>query len=833
MAKQVINVGTADFAGDGDALRTAFTKVNDNFTELYNDDAQDITLASFSVQTNTPAGTGAIVYDNTTGVFTYTPPVGGGGGIANLVDDTTPQLGGNLDMNGFEIVTTNSGHIRLDPDGTGGVGIGNVTNAASLLHLQQSAPVITLQRLNNALSQGISWTGQNGTQAASIMLDGTGGITNTLIMGAFDGVSVTERLRIMSASGAGIKVTGTIESDGVLKLLTTQGNDNIQLETSGTGNVLLKGDKVGIGSVNQPDTLLHLKDTNSVITLQRTADANTPGLSFQNSNGNSRAEVKMDGINGTSNEVFIKTDNQDGNGLVERLRVGHTATTVAGDLVVGGDFTINGTTTTVNTTELKVSDNIITLNNDVTGAPSENAGIEVERGSSDNVDIRWNETSDQWEFTNDGTTYTALSGGGGGLANVVDDTSPELGGDLNVGGNSIVGGNAPINLAPGGTASINLSADETITTGKILYSNVYSQLADLPSASTYHGMFAHVHATGAGYFAHAGNWIQLANYTDLSPYLPTANLGTNVDLHLNTAGASSGQILSWNGSDYAWVADQTGGGGGSSNIINQGNSNVTVTDTGTDGNISFQTEGTGRWSFTNAGHLLPSSNAAYDIGSATNKVRHLFLSDNSLKFVDSSDAEHIMGLNGSNLQFQGEDIIQAVHSSDININVNGSGLGISIGTASTSGSTINIGAEVNNTDINMYGVTTFGARAIFNRGVHENFATLTGSTGTVVHNCQNGHLFYHTNPSANWTANFTNLNLAQEDATNIGIVISQGNSAYIPSAVEIAGVAQTIVWQGNSAPTGTDNGKDTISFTILNDGGTYIVLGQMVSFGGV
>ena len=37
----------------------------------------------------------------------------------------------------------------------------------------------------------------------------------------------------------------------------------------------------------------------------------------------------------------------------------------------------------------------------------------------------------------------------------------------------------------------------------------------------------------------------------------------DVDSHLNVSGASSGQILSWNGSDYAWVSDQTGGGGGS------------------------------------------------------------------------------------------------------------------------------------------------------------------------------------------------------------------------------------------------------------------------------
>jgi hypothetical protein len=37
MAKQTINIGTADFAGDGESLRTAFQKVNSNFDEVYTD----------------------------------------------------------------------------------------------------------------------------------------------------------------------------------------------------------------------------------------------------------------------------------------------------------------------------------------------------------------------------------------------------------------------------------------------------------------------------------------------------------------------------------------------------------------------------------------------------------------------------------------------------------------------------------------------------------------------------------------------------------------------------------------------------------------------------
>lgn len=42
MAKQVINIGTVANDGTGDPLRTAFDKVNDNFTELYNDDSGDV-----------------------------------------------------------------------------------------------------------------------------------------------------------------------------------------------------------------------------------------------------------------------------------------------------------------------------------------------------------------------------------------------------------------------------------------------------------------------------------------------------------------------------------------------------------------------------------------------------------------------------------------------------------------------------------------------------------------------------------------------------------------------------------------------------------------------
>lgn len=83
--------------------------------------------------------------------------------------------------------------------------------------------------------------------------------------------------------------------------------------------------------------------------------------------------------------------------------------TTTGNVVVGGDLTVNGTTVTLNTETLSVEDNIVVLNSNVSGAPVSNAGIEVERGSSSNVLLRWNEGNDKWEITEDGATYSNIA----------------------------------------------------------------------------------------------------------------------------------------------------------------------------------------------------------------------------------------------------------------------------------------------------------------------------------------------------------------------------------------------------------------------------------------
>jgi hypothetical protein len=88
--------------------------------------------------------------------------------------------------------------------------------------------------------------------------------------------------------------------------------------------------------------------------------------------------------------------------------VGTTDNVTFNDGVFNGNLTVNGTTVTLNTETLNVEDNKITLNYGVTGAPTLDSGVEVERGSDNNVELRWNEAVDRWETTTDGIVYTAL-----------------------------------------------------------------------------------------------------------------------------------------------------------------------------------------------------------------------------------------------------------------------------------------------------------------------------------------------------------------------------------------------------------------------------------------
>lgn len=171
------------------------------------------------------------------------------------------------------------------------------------------------------------------------------------------------------------------------------------------------------------------------------ATLNTVGSNEITDNSVGAAELNVSG-NGTTSQ-FLRSDGDgtftwavptDNNVSVANLQTAlgniTTATnigsgasadfTFANDVVVTGDLTVNGTTTTVNTEEIKLADNFILLNSDYTGSsPTENAGIEINRGTLNNVQIFWDETNDVFRQTNLGGspvpvgTITGIIGGEG------------------------------------------------------------------------------------------------------------------------------------------------------------------------------------------------------------------------------------------------------------------------------------------------------------------------------------------------------------------------------------------------------------------------------------
>ena len=132
--------------------------------------------------------------------------------------------------------------------------------------------------------------------------------------------------------------------------------------------------------------------------------------------GSNSASLKLDASSGDDDSVTF-TGDDDAIAITEVTTEGSEeiifnlkdtiggARTFSGNVIVSGNLTVNGTTTSVNSNEVNIGDNILVLNSDETGTPSANAGIEVERGSSTNVRLIWNENTDRWTFSNDGSTY--------------------------------------------------------------------------------------------------------------------------------------------------------------------------------------------------------------------------------------------------------------------------------------------------------------------------------------------------------------------------------------------------------------------------------------------
>ena len=193
MAQQTINIGSSANDGTGDPLRTAFDKINDNFTELYGSTAE----------------------------------------ANDLVEDSTPQLGGDLDVNGRRITSARSNEdIILLPNGTGGVVASAIRIAGTTISSDDSSTI--------NINEGLVVDGTASISGASTL---TGAVTASSTLGVTGAATLSSTLAVTGAT----TLTGalTVNNSVIATSVTTNdivsngSNADITIDPTGTGDINL------------------------------------------------------------------------------------------------------------------------------------------------------------------------------------------------------------------------------------------------------------------------------------------------------------------------------------------------------------------------------------------------------------------------------------------------------------------------------------------------------------------------------------------------------------------------------------------------------------------
>jgi len=154
-------------------------------------------------------------------------------------------------------------------------------------------------------------------------------------------------------------------------------------------------------------------------------------------------------------------------------------------VTITGNLNVAGTQTTVNSTDTDIADRLIVLNKGESGAgvTGNISGIQLDRGSSTDARLAYVESVDKWNIDQGNGTLTPIVSSASGLTTVVDDTTPQLGGDLDINSNSIVStSNGNIAISPNGSgitiinSAIKLS-EESDPSGEANVTKLYAKEA--------------------------------------------------------------------------------------------------------------------------------------------------------------------------------------------------------------------------------------------------------------------------------------------------------------------------------------------------------------------
>ena len=266
--------------------------------------------------------------------------------------------------------------------------------------------------------------GTHGSSSAvpRITVDAQGRITaiTTQSISSYSGWTISDGTNTQGiASGNTLTVTATDEIEGTVSAtdtLTIGHADVNRSDSTSTASPSYGGTFTAIDSITSNDRG-HITGVNTkTVTIPASDNTNTTYDLRVAAGAANTAVLQLDASAGDDDAVTF-TGDDDAITITETTTVGSEAIiftlkdtiggarTFSGNITVSGNLTVNGTTTTVNSNTVSVGDNIIVLNSDETGTPSQNAGLEVERGTLTNVSLLFDEGTDRWKFTGNGSTF--------------------------------------------------------------------------------------------------------------------------------------------------------------------------------------------------------------------------------------------------------------------------------------------------------------------------------------------------------------------------------------------------------------------------------------------